>query len=883
MAVEVATSARDGAAGERRDRGTKAPGAGSPSRCPLTEPGILLGMISPEPDEPRPARRAGSAASDRPGSVAGQAFAACAAAGIGAAVGGFAVVLPTLERTRLPFGAHGATGLAACLCVSLLAALASVHASGAWRLGLAGAAGLSFGATALLQGLEAPAAAVLVVLALGLGLAAGVAPRQPRHAVLAAIVAACIVLLWQRVGPTVSDPVLAATLVSALWAVVLVPACPVLAPTLDRGRRRFGRLALLLLGAAMAPGAFAGPAAAAPLATAAVLALAIAALGRSLPVAALGVLAMLAASAFRGPSAGALPTTRELQRHGVAEVRFQRQRHELELFVDGQWVDAGGPERNEAPLAATLVHAFAKPGDRVLVVAPGTGRVDRLLARVSQGEVEVVDDRPAVAPLRARLCQDGPMALPSPVAAAEPSARVATAMAALADLPAGARQVVVFAEPLAAVRERADAAALLRTAAAVAGDGIVVHVVALDHVEPSALEALFTSAAAASPWHGLFVVGDAAVLVGAPGPIVWSALTPVTSWSDDARWLLHRAHCGDLDDLQRAMLGTLRERPTDEGLPRSDAADTAALPRGRSAVLAVLHRWLAPADEPRPSAGGSTLRRWQSRMADLCRTEAALRALGPDVGSRAEAQRLAAPFLPVGAPSALLQAALGVAGADGTTLASPVAASCRAQALDPTFFQATPLFARDLPVARDVAGPLEDLAAIPPTERLQQACVGDGPKAIALRVRFPSACARALVEALATRPLSPDAALALRELADPFVLAEAGRVLLPAGRDLELLALWRLDLPLPAALSGLAARGPEARRALAAALRGRRDESCLPLLAELLVADELEVRRLSGEALQLVLGERVPYDPEAPESERRRAAERLRSLHNRAP
>jgi len=172
---------------------------------------------------------------------------------------------------------------------------------------------------------------------------------------------------------------------------------------------------------------------------------------------------------------------------------------------------------------------------------------------------------------------------------------------------------------------------------------------------------------------------------------------------------------------------------------------------------------------------------------------------------------------------------------------------------------------------------------VPPPERLRQSCVGDGPKAVALRVRFPSACARALLEALAAGPLAPDASLALRELADPFVLAEAGRVLLPGAREGELLALWRVDLPMPAALSDWSARGPAARRALAAALRGRRDASCLPVLADLLVADEPEVRRLAGEALQQALGERVPYDAEGPESERRRAAERLRSLHNRAP
>jgi hypothetical protein len=126
--------------------------------------------------------------------------------------------------------------------------------------------------------------------------------------------------------------------------------------------------------------------------------------------------------------------------------------------------------------------------------------------------------------------------------------------------------------------------------------------------------------------------------------------------------------------------------------------------------------------------------------------------------------------------------------------------------------------------------------------------------------------------------------MALRELADPFVLREIASVVVAPGRWRELLIFWRADLPLPQALQQVAKTGTLAdRRLLASALRGRRDPSCYPVIAEFMVADDLELRRRAGVALRMVAGEFVAFDAHWPRSRRLDAATRLRDLHNRKP
>jgi hypothetical protein len=84
---------------------------------------------------------------------------------------------------------------------------------------------------------------------------------------------------------------------------------------------------------------------------------------------------------------------------------------------------------------------------------------------------------------------------------------------AIEALRPGSRQLVVLGEPLGAVAPRTPELQLaLRRAV---GAGLVLQAVALDRVAPAHLQQWLAAASAAHPWNGLFVVGDAAVLVSA--------------------------------------------------------------------------------------------------------------------------------------------------------------------------------------------------------------------------------------------------------------------------------------------------------------------------------------------------------------------------------
>lgn len=855
---------------------------------PLAEPGILLRMIAPEPAAvaaPSPRTVA------RPGGVA---WAAAVLAGAAVVVAIRAAA--ACERVDLPFGRHGLFGWWACGIVGLLAAVVVRRLPGAavrfgWvRYGWAApGAGLALVAAAFALGLptEAPGAlaAVWLLLAGLLGALLGGLARAARPHRLLGIggggAAAAFGTAWFAVA---SEPAVfgCAGLVLAVVALQsLRPGSERPADVLAaRGRGRWVRAvalvgSVLLLGhalATVAPAAWPGGVA--------LTAAAVAITAVVWPLPAWALLASAVAAAF-APWSLAAPDFAGIERlvasAGEAKVTYLRSAQELRLRVDEQLVDAVGPERGEAPLAATLVHALTQPGDRVLVLGMGAGRVVQHLAEVAERGLDVVDWRPSAGPLRRLLAADGPVVAPAETTArrAVPTPRIGGAAAALAALPAAARQAIVLAEPLATDGPGTDLAIQAELARVTAG-GPVLQVVALDRTPAPALHALFSAAAATHRWNGLFVVGEAAVLVSATAPFAADRVVPLADWGSAARWLAHEAHLGSTADLQRALLGTLPAAPP--------AGAVAATGVGRAAALAVLHAWLQPNPEPAAVGGApGLLARWTAVQAELRAAAAKLRALPDDATGRAAAQALAARFLHLGAPRPELQAALGLPTADGVTLCAPAAASRRALALDPTFFRTPPAVCATLPMPVAEAGELEDLAWLPAPARLVEVASGDEPLAVALRARFPSRCARAFVAALAEAPLPPAASQALRELADPFVLREAAMVLVPRGRVRELLGLWRGDLAMPAELELLVRSGHEDRRALAAALRSRRDATCHAVLADLLEAPERDVRQLAAQALEQLLPARIPYDPDGPQSARHEAAQRLRSLHNRHP
>jgi len=519
-----------------------------------------------------------------------------------------------------------------------------------------------------------------------------------------------------------------------------------------------------------------------------------------------------------------------------------------------------GTERVGAALATTLAFAATRTGDRVLALGDAIALASALAALEGR-VVDAVDDRMMAVSLRAAMASDGGVPVAPPV-----GARGDALVAALRRLPTGARQAIVVGvlpTPAAPLATEAGQRELARVAAG----GVIAQPFAPSVMAPAFLATWLARAAAAFPQTAVFVVGDDAVLLSGARLPSWSAVD--APWPARLRWLAHSAHLGGADDLAAACAGGLDREALAAGA--SGATDAAML----------LRQACRREDDLTPR--GSLLPTWRAQRDALAAATARVRALPGDAGGRAEAVAIAARFLPIGAPRAELQAALGLVGSDGVPLVEPALAARRAAAIAPTLFERTPAALAALPRPTTAVGPLEDLAALPGPARLATLAAGDEPLAVALRARFPSACARAFVAALAEGPLSLGAQQALRELADPFVLREAAAVLAPAGRLREVLGLWRGGLPMPAALTALARGDADDQRALAVALAGRREPSCAPALAELLCADEPTALALAATALEQLFPGVVAFDPTAPLSERRAAADRVRSLHNRAP
>jgi hypothetical protein len=849
----------------------------------LQQPGILLQMIAPDDSPP-------TAVVAAPGSAAGVRSAAM----VGASLAAFGLAALAGERAWLPFAAVGERGWLLVVAAAAVGAGAVRWSGPGSRPALGGLAAIAV--AALLFGWFGPAAAAgvlsLAALSLGGALAAAVPAGQRGQALAAAIGASVLAGAWWWLGAAATaEALLAAALVLQLvaWCATAALAPAPRAPAVRSLRVAVWRpllpasalvaLALLLVPDLAAAGD--GRAALAAVASA-LVAIAAVAVVRWAAVAVAGLLLAIAWFA-PGAGAGAEPQLRLLATAGANSVHYDRSTQELQLRCGEDLIEAAGPERCEAALVATLLQAFAAPGDRVVLLGPVAGATAALLRSSPPWELEVVDARPASRSLQPWLCGAGPVLPPSANAPPAPRMPVRTAglLAAMQALPDACRQVVVVAEPNGAPWSAGAAAA--RSPAAhgewqqqlrrVVGPGLVLQVFALDRTPAAVLAPALAAAATAHPWCGLFVVGDAAVMVGAATAPDWPRLSPLVQWSADARWIAHQAHLGDLDDLQRALLGRLR--PVAPAPVASDA-------RGRRAAVEVLHAHVEPAAAV-PPAADSVLLRWTAARAELRAAVQRLRELGDSEADRAVAQDLAARWLPQGAPAAALQAALGLAGAEREPLLAAAAASRRAHAIDPTLFAAPPPVLRSLPLPNQFAGELEDLATLPARPRLAELVQGDAPLAVALRTRFPSLAARALVEAAALGALPFAGQQALRELADPFVLRETAAAMAARGAARELLAIWRHDLPMPPALMSLLAGSPEDRRALAAALRGRREPSCHGALATLLEAAEPELRLLAAEALWDAVGDRVPYDPDWPQSARAAAAERLRALHNRLP
>ena len=365
------------------------------------------------------------------------------------------------------------------------------------------------------------------------------------------------------------------------------------------------------------------------------------------------------------------PPVRILRTEGSAEAVYVRSSQELQLRLAGEVVAAAGPDRSEEPLLKAILHAVVRDGDRVLLFGNGTGRVGASLLKVGRCEVECATTWSELAVLQSAVQVDGPVQPPH--VALQP--RPAKWRKSLADIPVGSRQVIVLGElPTLATSHRATQA-FQRQLRRVIGDGVVCQSIALDRISVSLLDDWLAAVGQVHPWSGIYAVGNAAVLVSASQKPIWR--DGFLGWSDEARWAMHEAHLIGPDDLEVAYLGELQ--PDSPSVPSSLSGGN---------IAHQLLRRLALPEASQPLWKASLLRRWQSQFDNMVRAKNRFLTLANDAAGRAEAQAIAARFLPTGAPAPWLQAALGVAGDDGVTLREPGLASRCAYAMDPAFFVA---------------------------------------------------------------------------------------------------------------------------------------------------------------------------------------------------
>ena len=844
---------------------------------------------------------------------------ACALAGAG-----LVLYLGPLLEAPLTLVAAAQTSAACWLLAGVLAprGMAAPAAPAARGAGAAGAlvVGLTLVTVALLQsplvrqGLPATAPTGLLLLGLAVGglvaalLQAVHLRLSPRW--LAALVAAAA--LAGHLAPSVVDlpaglqrclPLAAGALLGLLLGAGLGAGSP----------RAFGGGAVLAAGLVLAAAAV--PSIAwLPILPAAVALLAALLLLRT-PLLALPVAGFAAVVLLLPPPTlpAAWPGGREvlLARRGTGEVLYRRDRHEVQEWVGGVLVDAAGPRRGHAAVLVALQRLLAPDAGHVGLLGIGTGRVLSCCAGASAW-ITVVDHRAADDGLFGALQADGPVPMGAVPTLQLPPAAVAVHCGQrqwLLRQPAGSLDVALVTAPLGAGEPFVASETFQLAARTALGAGVLLQCAYLDEAPPALLAQLLAVATAVHPHCRLLLWRDLLVLVASGAPLDLDATA--ARWPqlpDELQWQLHAAGCGSGDDLLLADLGgfaapQLSAARADAGLWPVRAGGAArvanllllralqakALPSLAGALRLDCEAADAAVRQPALRALAQLQRQHLeamlpgdvSRRAYLRDVENAARQIDPaDAAAVARLAALAASSAHLGCPGAMTQAALALSNRIGEQVLTAPTAAARALAIDPMLALDPPAVLAPLLPAAAPPSPLEDFAVLPDGARLAELCAGDSPLAVALRVVFPSCCSRALLAVRAERPWRLQEVAALRELADPFVLRQAAARLLPLQRSRELIGLWRRDLPMPAALSELLAGGAEDRKLLAGALAGHDDARSAQAVAALLGDNMAEVRTAAAAALFQMVGERIPYDPEWPESRRRDASDRLRALHN---
>jgi spermidine synthase len=391
--------------------------------------------------------------------------------------------------------------------------------------------------------------------------------------------------------------------------------------------------------------------------------------------------------------------------------------------------------------------------------------------------------------------------------------------------------------------------------------------------EPDLRFALYECGLAGPHDVGVALVSDSLTPLAAVGELMDDrpVLERVGYWSGEARLSFLADNLGRLRDLATAAPPSALAQVRVARLSALAAQAAAATTKGASLDAAV--RDIARARTAAPAA--VLLHREESAMLRQTYERDILAAAGAGAGPRARRLLRRDPG------SALLWASVAAA-AEEPARARALAV---ATGLDPLLFARPPAFLAHLAPREPTVSPREDLGFLPQGPELAAAASSPDARAAVLRATFPARCCRALWEAAARRPLASAEAEAILPILDPYAFGALASVVAARAGDLadEVLPLWRRDLPLPPALAALLVADERARAAFADALAGRGGRDERTALASLLLDEARSVRVRAGAALALTAGGRIEYDPDAEETARRTAADRLRSLHNQPP
>ncbi len=652
----------------------------------------------------------------------------------------------------------------------------------------------------------------------------------------------------------------------------------------------------------------------------------------------------------RNDRPGALrPLAHRVDRITTASVAHDRRNHGMVLFTDEFRAAETGPGTAYMRVLGHLPFLLRADLAEVAVIALGTGTTAAAVVEwPDPTRIHVVEISSAVLSLADRFAGDGPvptgdaapfLADPRTVVHLEDGRRW------LADVPERSLDLVTM-EPLlpyapgTAPLYSAEFYALARTR--LAADGLLVQWIPTHSMPTGMFETLVATFCDAFPHTSAWLVDQSTLLVGSATPHLADAAplaARLAAAPAAARATLHEAGIAGLDDLRAAFVGRLDaaswidvprlvddrpflesigywsgERrlgflggnlavlaeqvgpaPFDAGDLRNLRVDRLLGLRARSLALPVLD---PTGVEARAAVKGAALARSVLPRSVLLHHEETLalrrlieRETDPTRSESRVAVRLAEEHLRRDPTSALLR--YRALAAEPRLDPEEVA---RIAALDPTLIGR--LAAQD-PRLADVApgvdgelppSPLDDLAQLPGDPELARIAARDDPRGAVYRAAYPYRCAVALIAQAAERPLDDAETRALAPLLDPATFETLAAVVLdargPAGLVLEVLPMWRRDLPPPPSLVGTLATDPlpERRERLGEALVGRRDAASLDLLADLLVDESLIVRRTAAAALlRSPAGDRIRYDPAWGPEQRQAAAEALRNLHRRDP